>query len=156
MALLPTDIDYDSIETQDEFTVIPAGEYVATIVASEEKETKAGDGSYIEMRIQILEGEYAKRNVFCRLNLNNRNPKAVEIAYRTLKSILVATGVHSPKDTSELHDIPLVVKVKVRPATDNYGESNDVVTFKPARGGIQRDVENKMVKSGSGKKPWER
>ena len=156
MALLPTNVNYDEIEAQGEYEVLPAGEYLAVITSSEKKPTKAGTGSYIEFKFQILEGEHKNRVVFDRLNLDNPNPKAVEIAFRTLKSILLATGVHNPKDTAELHDIPVLIKVVVRPETADFGESNDIKSYKSAPGGVQQGIDKKSAPANKGKKPWER
>ena len=62
----------------------PVGDYKAVITESEVKETKAGDGQYLNLRIEIIEGEYQGRIIFVILNLWNPNPKAVEIANREL------------------------------------------------------------------------
>jgi hypothetical protein len=46
--------------------------------------------------------------IWSRLNLDN--PKAVEIARRDLSAICRAVGVLTPGDSSELHDLPLVLE----------------------------------------------
>ena len=105
---------------------IPAGWYRAVIEASEEKPTKAQTGSYLQLTIQIIEGEHAGRKVIDRLNLNNPNETAVEIAQRTLSSICRALGIMTPRDSQDLHDKPMMVKVKVKPASGDYSASNEV------------------------------
>jgi hypothetical protein len=105
---------------------IPAGWYKAVIEATEEKPTKAQTGSYLQLTIQVIEGEHAGRKVTERLNLNNPNATAVEIAQRTLSSICRAVGVMTPRDSADLMDKPMMVKVKVKPASGEYSASNEV------------------------------
>mgnify|MGYP000411414076 CR=1 FL=1 len=68
--------------------------------------------------------------MFARLNLKNANDKAVDIARKDLAAICRAVGVMSPKSSEELHDKPLMIKVKVRPASGEYDASNDVGGYK--------------------------
>jgi hypothetical protein len=105
---------------------IPAGWYKAVIEATEEKPTKAQTGSYLQLTIQVIEGEHAGRKVIDRLNLNNPNATAVETAQRTLSSICRAVGVMTPRDSADLMDKPMMVKVKVKPASGDYSASNEV------------------------------
>lgn len=112
--------------------LLPAGEYEAHIVASEFKATKAGTGSFLELRVQILEESHAGYMVFDRLNLDNPNKTAVEIANRTLSSICKAVGVEEIEDSEELHGIPLVVRVVVDPARGDWGESNSIKKYSAA------------------------
>ena len=103
---------FNANEVPDQiFEPLPDGIYVARIIESEEKETKAGTGSYIQLKLEVVEGEYTGRTVFDRLNLRNPNEKAVEIARQTLASICRAVGNMAPRDTQELHDIPMAVKI---------------------------------------------
>lgn len=105
---------------------IPAGWYKAIIEATEEKPTRAQTGSYLQLTIQVIEGEHAGRKITDRLNLNNPNATAVEIAQRTLSSICRAVGVMTPRDSADLMDKPMMVKVKVKPASGDYSASNEV------------------------------
>ena len=103
--------DANEVEPRKAFDPLPAGKYVCVITESEEKETKAGTGSYLQLTIQLIEGEYESRKVWDRLNLNNPNDQAVAIARSTLSAICRATGVMVLKDSSQLHDIPMLVKI---------------------------------------------
>ena len=133
--------DASKLEPAQALLPIPAGEYKGVITTSVEKPTKAQTGSYLELEIQLLEGEYKGRKVYDRLNLNNPNPQAVEIAQRTLKAICQSVGVITPKESSELHDKPLTVTVAVRPATDQYAAQNEVKGYKAAGGGQQEQAQ---------------
>ena len=46
------------------------------------KPTRDGYGEYLSLTLQVIEGQYANRLVFARLNLK-RNDKAVDIAKKT-------------------------------------------------------------------------
>lgn len=117
-------------EPLDSLDPVPAGWYTVIITDSEMKPTKAGDGEYLQLAMQVVEGEYQGRRIWDRLNLINSNQTAVEIAQRALASICRAVGVLTPTDSSELHDRPLEVKVSVRPAKDGYDASNEVKGYR--------------------------
>ena len=91
---------------------IPAGRYQVVITDSELKMTKNGSGSYLELTFEIISGEYTKRRLWSRLNIQNSNPTAVEIAQRELSAICHAVEVLQPQDSSELHNRPLTVMVR--------------------------------------------
>ncbi len=112
--------DANQVEPTYDFEPIPAGRYVAMITASEMKPNKAGTGSYLELVFLILEGEHKGRQLFARLNLDNPNELAMKIARAELSAICRAVGVLTPRDSVELHNLPLVIKVacKTRKDTD--------------------------------------
>jgi hypothetical protein len=83
----------NDVPEDEGFQPIPEGDYTCQIVQSEMKDTKAGTGQYLELRIQVLEEPYVGRLVFERLNLINPNETAVKIANRTLADICEAVGV---------------------------------------------------------------
>lgn len=117
------------VEPQQSMEPLPAGWYRAVITASEEKPTKAQTGSFLMMTLEVIEGQHQGRKVFERLNLNNPNATAVEIAQRTLSSICRAVGVMTPRNSSDLHDKPFMVKLAVKPGDGQYGPSNDIKEY---------------------------
>lgn len=122
--------DANTVQPNDSIEAIPAGWYNAQIDQSEMKPTKDGSGAYLETRFSVLDGQYANRKVFVRLNLRNANPVAQEIAYKQLSSICHATGVMQVQDSQQLHGKPLKIKVKVRAASGDYEASNEISAFK--------------------------
>ena len=108
------------VEPTADFEPLPAGKYVAVITDSEMKPTKSGTGSYLQLTFTILEGEYKNRVLWARLNLDNPNQLTVKIARSELSAICRAVGVMQPKDSVELHNLPLVVSVRQK--TDADGE----------------------------------
>lgn len=114
---------------------IPAGWYNARVTASEMKPTSDGSGAFLQLEMTILDGEYANRKLFDRINLQNKNPVAVEIGYRQLSAVCHATGVIQVQDSQQLHGIPMKVKVSLRPAGPGadgkyYEASNEIKGYK--------------------------
>lgn len=93
------------------FSPIPNGKYRACIVESEQKANKAGTGSFVQLKTQIIDGEYKGRILFSILNLDNPSQDAVRIAMGELSCICNAVGVLKPQDTVELHNIPMDITV---------------------------------------------
>ena len=92
MASFGQTFDASSIEPSSGYDVLPPGKYLAQIVASEMRATKDGLGQYLYLEVDVIEGQYAGRKLFDRLNLINANADAVQIAQRTLSSICRAVG----------------------------------------------------------------
>ena len=141
------------VEPQGSFEPIPAGWYTAMITDSEFKPTKNGNGEYLQLRLDVIEGEHEGRVLFDRLNLNNPNQTAVEIAQRQLSAICRAVGVMTPQDSNDLHDRPLKVKVSIRPAGNGYEASNEVKAYEAVDGGQPAPAQSG---GGAAKKPWQK
>jgi hypothetical protein len=136
MAALIKRFDTSTVAPSQSRDVLPPGKYTVQIVASEWKTTKAGTGQYLSLEVDILEGEHAGRKIWTSLNLDNPNPKAVEIAEETLRDICVAQGKLGCDDSEELHFIPMTATVKVKPGDANYGPKNEIGGFKPLEGAV--------------------
>lgn len=95
------------------FEPLPRGSYNAIIIDSDIKSTKAGTGEYIELEMQIVDGEYTGRRIWERLNVNNPNKQAEDIAKAALGALCMAVGVDDLTDTEQLHDIPFVIGVEI-------------------------------------------
>jgi len=144
--------DANNVEPNAPREPVPAGWYKAVITSSEEKPTKAQTGSYLQMGIEIIEGDHAGRKVIERLNLNNPNSTAVDIAQRTLSSICRATGVMTPRQSDDLHDKPMMVKVKVKPASGDYSASNEVDDY----ASVEKSAAPAASSGGAATPPWKR
>jgi len=105
---------------------VPAGKYIAVITESEVKPTKSGNGHFLEMTFEIIEGELKGRKVWGRLNLENPNAQAVQIARGELSAICHAVGVMQPKDSAELHNLPLEISVRCKKRDDSDELSNEI------------------------------
>lgn len=135
MSMNLSGFDANQVEPNAAYEPIPAGWYKAAFTSSEEKPTKAQTGSYLQLTAEIIEGEQQGRKIIERLNLNNPNPIAVEIAQRDLSAICRAIGVMTPRDSTDLHDKPFMVKLKVKPGEGNYGPSNEIDGYEAVASG---------------------
>jgi len=130
------------------FEPLPEGEYVCMFTESEVKDTKAGTGQFIEMKMEVVEGDKAGRTLFERLNIKNPSEKAVEIAYQTLKKICEAVGKPNIQDTDELNNIRFVAYVVVD------GEYNRIKKYKSIK--EKQAAPASSSTEGASKKPWEK
>ncbi|MBT6156633.1 MAG: DUF669 domain-containing protein [Planctomycetaceae bacterium] len=129
--------DANTVEPATEFDTIPAGKYLAVITESEIKPTKSGNGSYLQLMFEILDGQYKGRHLWSRLNLDNPNETAVKIARAELSAICRAVGVMAPNDSVDLHNLPLLITVrcKKRPDTGDIGNEIKGYAKREAVGG---------------------
>ena len=132
--------DASQVAPSEALEAIPAGWYTAQMTASQMKPTADGTGAYMQAEFTVLGGEYAGRKLFDRINLQNKNPLAVEIGYKTLSAICHAVGVIQVQDSQQLHGRPLQLKVSLRaagPGADGkyYEASNEVKGYKAADAG---------------------
>ena len=131
MAYLGKTFDATAVEPAAPIEVLPAGKYKAQIVNSEMRQTKDQSGEYLYLEIEVLEGQYASRKLWDRLNLVNSNQQAVDIANRALSAICHATGKLTIEDSEQLHYIPMTINVRVRPSG-------------PDKTGTVRDAQNEI------------
>jgi hypothetical protein len=143
--------DAQQVEPAVGFDPIPAGKYVAIITASDEKPTRKATGKYLELTFQVVEGQYQGRLVWARLNLDNPNAVTVKIARAELSAICRAVGVMAPKDSVELHNLPLVIKVACVARKDT-GELTNVIKGYEAQGAPAAAP----PAAGNGTPPWRR
>ncbi|NBO81961.1 MAG: DUF669 domain-containing protein [Betaproteobacteria bacterium] len=126
MASLGQTFDASAVQPSSAYEVLPPGKYLGQIVASEMRPTKDGTGQYLYLELDILDGLYAGRKLFDRLNLVNASPDTVQIAQRTLSSICRAVGKMQVSNSEQLHLVPMTLDVRVRPPKGMYGESNSI------------------------------
>lgn len=130
---------------------LPAGEYLAMATDSEMKSTKSGNGKYLQIAWKVLDGPHEGRMLWSRLNLENPNQTAVDIAKRELSAICHAVGVLRPKRSEELHGVPVMLRVGVRKRPDTGDLSNEVKGYKPASGS---KPEKPITKKSEDSPPW--
>jgi hypothetical protein len=103
MAQLNQDFDASTVEPAAAFELLPPGNYVVRIVQSEMRATKAGDGQYLWLEMDILDGPHQGRKLWDQLNLVNPKQQTVDIAQRTLSAICHAVGQMQVADSEQLH-----------------------------------------------------
>ncbi len=122
--------DATTVPPQQEFDLLPAGKYLAQIIDSDVSMNSKGTGQVLKLTFEVLEGEYANRRLWARLNITHENADAERIGRAQLSALCHAIGVTQLKDTVDLHDKPVVVTVKIRKdKTGQYPDSNDVAGF---------------------------
>jgi hypothetical protein len=147
--------DATAKENQKVSNCLPAGEYPAVLVASEKKQTKDGSGHYLKMDFQITSGEFQNQHIFSNCNLwlaltDDKKRTAVQIAKGQLSELCRAVGVLNPKDSKELHGIPLMIKLNAK-ENGEYGMQNNITKFSPAP---QRSSAQQIPVAASGDNPW--
>lgn len=129
----------NDVDPATDFEPIPADKYLAVITDSEMKPTKSGNGHYLELTFQVIEGPYKNRLLWSRLNLDNPNELAVQIAQGELSAICRAVGVMQPKDSIELHNLPLVVTVKLKNREDNGEIVNEIKGYAKKESAVPKE-----------------
>ncbi len=129
--------DFDPSQYDDnQFGTIPAGWYPVEIESAELKQTKRGDGYYLNIRFNIIGEQYNGRKLFDRINLQNPNQKATEIGQAQLATLAKACGLPVVKDSDELLGKTCEARVKVT-QDEQYGEDNEVTTYRATGEGQQ-------------------
>jgi len=116
----------NEVDPASTFEPIPAGKYLAVITASEMKPTKSGVGNYLELTFQLLDGPFKGRVLWARLNLDNPNATTVKIAKSELSAVCRAVGVMTPRDSQDLHNLPLQISVRLKKRSDNDELTNEI------------------------------
>jgi hypothetical protein len=168
-------INFDASEVEpygEEPPPIPAGWYQATIVSASFVLGKSPDaGEMVHLQVEINANEHPElrgRRAFAWLCVNHQKDTPRNIAQKQLSSICHAVedsrGTLELDDTEELVGENLMVKLKIRPASDQYPASNDIANF--AASGSQKTLEapgvsptvsvtdNTSETGGAANRPW--
>ncbi len=138
MAQFQNEFDASTVSPREPMDVLPDGNYPVIIQASEWKPTKKQDGTYLELTLQVIDGQHKGRKVWDRLNLSNPNSQAVDIAQQTLSAICHAVGVMKVSDSAQLHNVPMLAKLKVKQGEN--GPMNEVRGYKKMGGAVVGSV----------------
>lgn len=144
----------ENIAPSVSFEALPAGKYNVVITDSDAKTNRRGDGEYLQLEFEVIDGEYKGRKLWARLNINNPNPDAVRMANADLSAICHAVGVLRPQDSVELHNLPLSVVVRCRKTPE--GEIvNDIKGYEAVARPVAPASQTAAVQQ-SGSAPWAR
>ena len=156
------DFDAGSVPAPN-YEPLPAGWYAAEIDAAAVKDTKAKTGKYLKLEFVVLDEPHAGRRLFTQINLSNPNPKAVEIGQRELAGLAVACGITALRDSAELLQKRIGVKVKIK-TDEGYKPDNAVCGFRslttaaPAAAPAAPKAKPAAAQAApaANKRPWER
>ena len=143
--------DANQVEPHVGFDPIPTGKYEVVIAHSEDKPAKSGDGRYLQLEFEVISGDYKGRKLWERLMLQHSNALTVKIARAKLSSLCRACGVMQPKDSLELHNLPIIAKVKVKRRKDSDEMDNEFVAFEK-----REALTGKPVQATTDTPPWRR
>jgi hypothetical protein len=110
------------------FEVLPAGVYTVKLESGDWKNTKKGDGRFLQVNLAVVEGEHEGSLLAHRFNLDNPSQEAVRIANSEFRSLCEAVGVLSPLDTEDLKGIRFQVVVKCERRNDDPDKMTNRIT----------------------------
>ena len=88
---------------------------------------------------------------YINFNLDNPNPKAVEIANKELATICRAVGLVSVEDSDELHGLPMECKAAIESGGD-YPDKNVIKNYSAAEGYSKPPAKNNSGNDGEAPK----
>jgi hypothetical protein len=116
------------------------GKYTMSIIDSERRTPRSGDGEYVQFAFRVMAGKYEGRVLFHRLHVVTVNATTRRIAEAELASICRAAGINKLNDTAQLHGIPIIVTLGHR--RDAGGQTLNVPrSYAPFRDTHPVDVE---------------
>lgn len=133
-----------------DFSPLPNGTYKAVIKDSQGKTSKAGH-PYLSFTIEVIDGPHKGRLLWGNVNNEHPNETTRRIANGTLRAMVDAVGKKQISDTSELHNLPLLVEVTQQKRQDTGEMQNRIKSY--------RSLASQPVGEASQtteKKPWER
>ncbi len=140
------------------FEPMPADNYIAKLVESDVLPTSKKTGKYIKCKFEIIKGEYKGRFVWTNINIVNPNPMTVDIAQKELATLCRACGKGVITDTAVLHGIPIEMKVKIKPAKNDYPAGNEPCGYSAIGGGESESpdfVDSESDSESEGDAPWD-
>ena len=127
-------LNFDSTNIAPDTTrqPIPAGTYLAHIVDSDLVASKTGNGQNLQLKFQVLDGQFKDTTVKETLCVQHTNAETQRIAQSKLSAICHATGLHRVQDSSELHYKPVKIIVTVQPPANGYDAQNRIKGYEAA------------------------
>lgn len=79
--------EHDPIYDSSKKEVLPAGQYNVKVTGAEIKDTKAGNGKYVQITFAVTDEAFAGVELTERYNVQNANPKATQIGLGKLSAL---------------------------------------------------------------------
>jgi hypothetical protein len=158
---------YEAQPVRSGWDPLPPGDYTACVTSTEVKPTKAGNGEYIELTIEIMDGDFSGRKIWERLNINNPSEQTVQIARSQLNQLATALGQVPLKDTDQLLEIPFTLTLDIdrKDTTRNRVMGYSSASSAPRKSSTNAATPGYPSAGGGGgsatatgttKKPWEK
>jgi len=123
---------FDPNEYKDQvnnFSPVPRGIYKLKAIEAEEFDTRAGDGTYIRVVFEVVDGDYARRKIFQNFNINNPSEQAQDIGRGQVYAWRMACNRPTAEDSDQLLEIPFMGAVDVEEGKGGYGPQNRIRRF---------------------------
>lgn len=138
-------VSLSDIDDMNDFSPVPPGDYVIQANHTAIKNTKVGDGMYLQFEFEITTGAYANRKIFQNVIVSHPNEDAKRIGLQWLKSwIMSCDGIGNERLT-----LPLVTRFLGKPCAATiiieegkagYGPKNKIQRFKKVEHTSLEDV----------------
>lgn len=150
------DFDATAIEpSQTSFEPVPAGVYVAKAIETDLRELKSGNGTGLSVQFEIIDGQFINRRIFSNLNVKHNNQTAERIGQEQLSAFCKAVGINKLKNTDDLVNKPLKIKVKIRKdESGNYGDRNEITGYEAISGAVPSASHSAPPKAPAASAPW--
>ena len=117
------------VNSPEDYSPIPEGEYTLQALEAEEKETNNKKGTLIKAKFEVMKGPHTGRWIWENFNINNPSEVAQRIGRSQLVAWATACGKPDADDTDKLIGKTFQATVKVTPAENGYAESNAIKSF---------------------------
>jgi len=108
------------VQEATSFEILPRAKYKMVIIGDELKPTKSNTGTYLAVKLQVIEGAHAAKQVTDNINLMNPSQVCQQIGQGTLRKICTLCGVqYPPNDTTGLYGKPMDVDIDIQTFTSN-------------------------------------
>ena len=128
------------------------GTYEAVITESEVRPTRNGTGKGVNLTFEVVSGEAKGRKVWNWINFQHPNQEAQRIGQEELARICKAVRVERLQDTTQLHNIPLMITVGI----DKDDPTRNVVKGCKAKETQSAAPASSGTGEGGGNAPWAR
>lgn len=145
MALLDETYDGSNVpEGGNSFKALPAGDYKVLVIESEYKPTNNNTGMIAIFQLEVLSDHGTGRRIFAKFNLKNQSQQAEEIARREFDSFRTACGCGPVRDTADLHNKVLIVRLGVKKDAD-YGDDDGNINVIKAYKSLKKGDSNQQT-----------
>lgn len=167
MADLGETFDPNTVPESDRnFDPIPAGMYKVQVIESDVVDIKSGNGQALVLTFEVLDGPYANRKLWDRLNIRHTSEQAQSIAQRSLADLFLATATPPSRNSDDLHFKPCMARVTID-RQEGYADKNVIKAYKPVPGVTAPPPAQKaraptvtsgkpLAAGGGGSAPWRR
>ncbi|MGB1539101.1 MAG: DUF669 domain-containing protein [Pseudomonadales bacterium] len=129
------ELNFQILEPSDDspmsFDPLPDGWY-SVVVVEDEKRVSAAGNTYLSVTFEVTGPDHAGRKHWETYNLYHPDAETVLIAQRKFSDLAQACGMPNCRDSSELLNHHLDVRLKTKPAKGEYGPKNEIVAYRAA------------------------